>query len=209
MKTTDSKSFEDFPSTTLYLNDLKEILIVLTENCEEVKIRTEKYNDITPDEIDELIKNLNKEKFDDIFISAYRPYITVDLRSFGVSIYISEDNIVERGVVSKIREITEKNERKHFGKVSNLLPLIPASSVGIALFESEYGISALLVVLTLVMIYPVIKYQMRNKVIVITKDKELRSSFIIRKKDELIVALVAAFVGALISFALFKYLAQA
>ncbi|EIC23012.1 hypothetical protein [Thiorhodovibrio frisius] len=109
MKKTGSKSFEDFPSTTLYLNDLKDLINVLAENCEEVKIRTEGYDDISPDEIDELIENLNKEKFEDIFISAYRPYITVDLRSFGIRVYISEDNIVERGVVSKIREITHKN----------------------------------------------------------------------------------------------------
>ncbi|WP_143741767.1 hypothetical protein [Thiorhodovibrio frisius] len=60
-------------------------------------------------------------------------------------------------------------------------------------------------VLTLFMIYPVVKYQMNNKVIVISKDKELRPSFLVRKKDELIVALVAAFVGALISFVLLKY----
>lgn len=209
MKKSGSKSFEDFPSTTLYLDDLKEILSVLSANCEEVKLRTGDYDDVKPEELDELASSLKSERFQDIYIQAHHPNISIDLRSFGIRAYISEDDVIQRGVISKIREVVARKERRYFGKVLNVIGILPPAACAISFVMGEYAFSAAMLLLSFLMIFPTVKYQMAHKVIVMPENQETRTPFLKRKKDELLVALVAAFVGAIISFVLVKYFGSA
>lgn len=51
MKKAGNEMFEDFHAAKLYLDDLLELVHVLEENCEEVQIRAEGYDEIKPSEL--------------------------------------------------------------------------------------------------------------------------------------------------------------
>ncbi|WP_027859695.1 hypothetical protein [Marinobacterium jannaschii] len=209
MKRSANKSFEDFPSVTLYLNDVREILNILTESCGEVKLQTGEYHEVEPEELDELVRNTDTDRFSDIYIRTSQPYISIDLRTFGVRIYISEDNTSQRGVVSKISDILNHRQRRHFGKVTNFLSALPAIGFGAFIVAGQYKYAAAMLLIVLLSIYPVIKYQINNKVVVLTEEKNTKQSFLKRKKDDLVIALVSGSFGAAISFALVKYFGPA
>ena len=209
MKKAENTRFEDFPAAKLYIEDLKEILDVIGNNCEEVKLRTGEYKEVLPSEIDDLVKTLSKRRFDDIYIEAYRPYVTIDLRSYGISAYISEDNLVQHGLISKIRSIIDRRQKKYFGVVVNSLGYLPMVGFGGALAQGEWGLAGIFIALSLLMIWPMVKYQMAQKVVVLTSSISEQESFLVRRKDELLVASISALIGALVSFILVKYFGQA
>jgi hypothetical protein len=91
------KRFEDFPPSQLYIEDLKEIIAIFENNCEEVKIRTGDYDDVLSSEIDNLVDSLQSKRFDDIHINAYRPYVALDINSYGISAYTSNDDLIQHG----------------------------------------------------------------------------------------------------------------
>lgn len=208
MKKTASKHFEDFPSVTLYLSDVQEILEILESECKKVILDTGNYQDVKPSELNELAKEIVNKRFPDIYIKAYDPYISIDLRSYGISVYISEDAIKQRGVVSKIRDVMNSRTRRHFGKLTNALTLLPAMAAGALVVADEYKLAGIMAAISFVAIYPVVKYQMANKVVICTENKSQRASFFERRKDELIIGLVSAAAGALISFLLVKLQGQ-
>lgn len=209
MKKTGNKFFEDFPASKLYLEDLKEILGILESHCEEVTISTHEYDEVKPSEVDDLVKLIKKKRFDDLFIKAYRPFITVDIRSYGIRAYIGDDELVQHGVVSKIREIVERRKKKYFGTVVNALGYLPLVGFGGAIAQGDWTLAGIFFGLSLLMIGPIVKYQMSQKVVVLTSSISEQQSFFVRRKDELLVASIAALVGALISFLLVKYAGQA
>jgi len=209
MKKIENKHFDDFPPTKLYIEDLKEILCVIENNCEEVKIRTGEYDDVSPSEIDNLVKSVHSKKFDDIYIRSYHPRLSFDFRSYGVSAYISEGDLEQHGVVSKVREIIEKRKKKYFGTVVNSFQSLPMIGFGASLIQSEWVLSAMFLAFSFLMIWPMVKYQMSHKVIILTTSNNQEKSFFARRKDELFVALIAALIGAIISFILVKYFGHA
>ena len=204
MKKLTSKTFENLPAITLYLSDLREILSILADSCEEVSFRTDGYNDVAISELDELVQNIESDRFSDIHIQAYRPYISVDLRSFGAQIYINENDTTQRGVASKIIEVFKSRERRYFGKVINVLTGVSILVCAFLFGEGEYKYAGAMMLGTLLSIPQAIKYQMRNKVIILTENRNLRPSFFKRRQDDIVIALVAAAVGAILSFTLVK-----
>jgi hypothetical protein len=209
MKKAGNKGFADFPTAKLYLDDLLDIVHVLEESCGKVQIRTDGYDEIESSEIADFAASLDENRFSDIYIKAYEPFITFDLRSFGISAYISEDTLVQHGIVSKFREIIERRKKKYFGTLINILGLVPTAAFGISIAKGEWLFAVLFLGLSFLMIWPIVKYQMAHKVVVTTSLKRNESSFFSRKKDEILVAIGSALIGAIVSFALIKYFGQA
>lgn len=209
MKKTENTRFEDFPAAKLYIEDLKEILDIIGNNCENVEFRTGEYEEVLPSELDDLVKTMNKKRFDDIYIKAHQPYVSVNIRGYGVSAYISEGSLAQHGIISKIRSIIDKRKKKYFGVVANTLGYLPMVGFGGALSQGEWGLAGIFIALSLLMIWPLVKYQMEQKVVVLTSSISETESFLVRRKDELFVALIAALLGALVSFLLVKYFGSA
>lgn len=148
-----------------------------------------------------MARNIETERFSDIYIKAFRPFISLEIRTFGVRIYISEDETTKRGIFSKIRDILKKRERRYFGKVINALSAIPAiiAMSCVAFFaEGEYKYAGAMFLGAVLSIYPIAKYQTRNKVVVLTDKIDSKPSFLKRRKDNLVIGSIAASVGALI-----------
>ncbi len=203
------KRFEDFPPSQLYIEDLKEIIGVFENNCEKVEIRTDDYDNVLSSEIDSLVDSLQSKRFDNIYIKAYRPYVTLDLKSYGISAYISEDDLIHHGIIAKVREIVEKRKKKYFSTIPNILSFLPIVGFFVTLCLREWLFSGAFLMLSFLMVGPIVKYQMAYKVIVLTSSKTQKESFFVRRKDELLVALVSALIGALITFLLVKCFGQA
>jgi hypothetical protein len=206
MKKTGNKRIEDFPPSKLYLNDLQEILGLFEDGCKEVTIKTGEYENIKPTELSELIEKLQSNLFEDIYIVGREPYVTLDLRSFGISAYVSESSSIQLGLIAQVKEIINKNRKKFFRVIPNLMTGIPMLAGMAAIPYEEWLLVLLGFGVSFVMIGPVVKYQMSKTLEVLTIPKQKESSFFKRRKDELIIAVTSAFLGALFSLVLVKYL---
>ena len=209
MKKAGNKRFEDFPAAKLYLDDLLELVSVLEENCDKVQIIAADYDEIKPSEIEEVAASVNGNRFGDIYIKSYDPYITLDLRTFGISAYISEDSLIQHGVISKFREIIETRKKKYFGTLTNIFGLIPMAGFGVSIAKDEWILAGMCLGLTFLMIWPIVKFQMAHKVVVLTTPKTNERSLFSRRKDDIAVAIGSALIGAIVSFILVKYFGQA
>ena len=197
---------EDFPATTLFYDDLSDIVSAIKEVCARIEIRTGNYKTDNTDEIGELAKKQKNDRFMDIYIQAYDPYISIDLKTYGISAYISEDAPEQRGVVAKIKEIADRGKKRHFEKLYKI-PLYALVASGTVLFiKSEYEIGAFLVALAILSIEWTVKLEMKNKVIIKTMERGSSKSFVKRKRDDITLAFIAAIFGGIVTFLVTKYL---
>ncbi|PYE30002.1 hypothetical protein DFP83_1344 [Idiomarina fontislapidosi] len=206
MKRTGNKRIEDFPPSKLYLNDLQDILSLFEHSCKEVTIRTGEYENVKPSEIPELIDKLQLKSFDDIYIVGSGPYVTLDLRSFGISAYVSESSSIQLGLIAQVKDIIRKNRKKFFRVIPNLLIGVPMLAGMGAIVYEEWLLALFGFSFSFLMIWPAAKYQMSKTLEVFTIPKKKEPSFFKRRKDELIIAVTSAFLGAFFSMVLVKYL---
>ena len=206
MKRTGNKRIEDFPPSKLYLNDLQEILSIFEGSCKEVTIKTGEYENVKPSELPELIEKLKLKSFEDIYIISREPYVTLDLRSFGISAYVSESSSIQLGLIAQVKEIINKNRKKFFRVIPNLITGAPMLAGMAAIIYEEWLLVLLGFSVSFLMIWPAAKYQMSRTLEVSTIPKQKESSFFKRRKDELIIAVTSAFLGAFFSMLLVKYL---
>lgn len=144
-----NKRIEDFPPATLYLNDLSEIVGVMAQACSRIEIKAGDYKITDASELDALAAKFPSGRFDDIYLQGYGPYISIDLRTYAVSAYISEDTLEQRGIVSKVRDIVNSGKKRNpgwlFGALSNI-----AVAIGMwQILVKEYYVGALLIFLSL------------------------------------------------------------
>jgi hypothetical protein len=190
----------------LYYDDLVEIIHCLKEVSSEISINTEEYS---LSDIKE-IKEINRKVINSIVISSCKPYISVDLDKNSASIYISEDNALQRGVLEKIRQILAKKTRKLAWLANS--SFLSGGTTGASfwfLFNAaiqrnfDLAIQGLLV-LTLGLFWVVLgfKNQLKNYSMIYIQSKDEAPSFFSRKKDDIFVALISGCIGALVTYLL-------
>jgi hypothetical protein len=96
------------PPCKLYLRDVREIYSILKNNCEEVIIRTDKYefNDISQ------LKDDESTEIHTLHLIGQNPHISVDLEPHWASIYVAEDSTLNIGILSQITGVLDKCKRK-------------------------------------------------------------------------------------------------
>lgn len=114
MERVGNKRIEDFPATTLYLDDLEEIVGILAGACKRLEIKVGDYKITDAGELNLLAQKFSG-RFEHIALQGYNPYVSVDLRTYGVSAYISEDSLEQRGIVARIRDVINKGKKKNPG----------------------------------------------------------------------------------------------
>ena len=77
LKKIGNKRIEDFPPTTIYLDDLVEVVSILSETCKEVEIRYLRIATNDGAELIELAKNFTDDALM-MSIKSYNPYISID-----------------------------------------------------------------------------------------------------------------------------------
>ena len=199
-----NKRSEDFPPATLYLDDLSRIVEALAQACKKIEVKTGDYKITDPSELNALASKFPAGRFDHIYLQGYDPYVSIDLRTYGVSAYISEDTLVQRGIVSIIREIVNSGKKKNSEWIFAVFFNIPFL-VGIwQLFSKEYIVGAVLIFLSFAMFIIGVRYSMKNKVIVHSQQRSAVKTFFERKKDDIALAAISATLGGVIAYMITK-----
>jgi hypothetical protein len=201
-----SRRIEDFPPTTLYLDDLSEIVGVMAQACSHIEIKSGDYKITDASELDVLASRFPSGRFDDVYLQGYDPYISIGLRKHAISAYISEDALEQRGIVSKVRDIINDGKKRNpewlFAALSNI-----AVAVGMwQIISKEYYVGALLVLLSFAIIPISVNYGMKNKVVIHSKKRGEVKTFIERKKDDISLAVISALLGGAITYVVTKFM---
>lgn len=199
-----NKISEDFPPTTLYLDDLSQIVEVLVQSCKKIEVKTGDYKITDPSELNALASKFPAGRFDHVYLQGYDPYVSIELRTSGVSAYISEDTLVQRGIVSKIRDIVNSGKKKNPGWFYGALSNVAAFAGTWQIISKEYVVGALLVFLSLATIPISVRYGMKNKVIVHSQRRSDVKTFFERKKDDIALAAISATLGGVIAYMITK-----
>lgn len=194
----------ELPPLVVYFDEIEEIIDCLKELSTEISIETENYS---LSDISEL-KEINKNQINQLEIRSRDPYISVDLGKSSASIYISEDNAAERGVLEKIRLLLERRKRKlaWLAHSSFLSGATTGASSWFFLFGAMNRDLTLIMqgilLLALGVFWMVFghKNQFKQYSIIFTSSKEQTPGFLVRKKDDIIVALISGSIGALITY---------
>lgn len=203
-----NKRFEDFPSATLYLDDLSEMLATLAEVCDRVELKTGDYTISEPVELEILASKFPNGRFGHVYLQGYDPYVSVDIRMSGVSAYISDETLELCGLVSKIRDIVQRRKKRnlHPGWLFSALSFSAASVGTLQIMSKEYLTGSLLIMLSLASIPSIVSYEMKNTVIVHTQPRASVKSFFERKKDDIVLVVIATLFGGFVTYLITKLL---
>lgn len=216
---------EKLPSARLYLDDIEAIFEIISTTSEETRILTEWYE---LDEVDEL-RELEMDVIHTLSFGGQRPRITLELIPDKIVLYIADkSDTVSLGIFEKIKAII-KNRKRRFrwlwsGAVLGvLMTLIVFSLAGtlysLAVLNSRSGSSNLLtdqlaLYLPLILVSSIILFiiGLRNSlktftIIHLTYKKD-NPSFFKRKKDDIILAVISAIIGGLITLGIAALIGQ-
>lgn len=199
MKKSESRSYKDFPSTIFYLNDLLDLINFIRPNVKNLTIRAEEYNLDNVDELKDLINVFQDGRIPGIEIIGHDPRISINIQSYGIRVYISEESTITLAVVQKTQEIAARHKRIIFlyaAKYAHWLFFLPI----VPLYISGYKIAALSLILpSLASAWICINLEVKSRVKIYVRKKSDFSSFFSRKKDDIFVALISAIIGSLVT----------
>jgi hypothetical protein len=195
-----NRRIEDFPSTTLFFDDLTEIVNILANTCKKIEISTRSYKISNPNELELLAEKYTNGRFDDIYLQGYQPYIKIDLRTFGVTAYISEDTTEQRGTIEKIKEIVVKGKKLHPLWLFISFNIVIAPVLAYTSYISKIDSIVLILIVASISVPINTKFIMKNKVIVHTMSRSAKKS-ILKKVSDYIEDHkgISAFLGFLIA----------
>ena len=200
-----SKRFDDFPATTLYIDDFSEIADLISQTCDRLEIKAGEYKITETSELQALAEKFPEGRFSDIYINGYDPYISFDIRSFGISAYVSDDSIETRGLVSIVRDIVARGEKRRPALLITMFSNVSVAAGVWQLLSKEYVFGIALLILSLVVLPLAVAYDMKNSVIIHSKRRGEVTTFFQRKKDDVVIAIIAAVLGGVVTYALTKY----
>lgn len=200
-----------FPQVKLYLDDLKRITEILkNQGFKKIEIATTT-NKYSSDEIAMIPAKTPVSE-----IKAYDPfYISVNFnKSFGkgVSIYSDTDSAIAEGIVQKIGLILLNRKRKIFSilvktwVVYTLFILIQALAYFLKAKGTIQTLTMFLIILGAIIYDAFFGFLLDSgilfrKNVFYYKNREEQPSFWIRKKDDIILAILSAIVGSILTIA--------
>ena len=192
----------------LYFDDLEKIIEIFKEASNDIEISTDEYELETIKEI----KESDKEILNSLSIMIHEPYVSLELKPNEVWLYISEDEPVSRGVFEKIKQLLSSRRQKLYwlAKINWIsggmfYGAIAGSSVlflGPGILEKNiYNILLGCSILILGLILSLWSYNlwMKRHSIIYTKRRIESTSFWNRKKDDIVLAIIFAIVGSIIT----------
>jgi hypothetical protein len=197
---------EDLPATTLYLDDISEIIDTFAQVCEQIEVSAGEYRITSSTELEMLAGKFPDGKFLDLEIRGRGPSVSLDLNAKGARIYISEDSIVQRGVIAKARELIERG-RKFRLKYLVLVAYFGLCFVGVwQTSDKNYTLAVPAFLAALVFLTKGLDFASKITVVVYTKRRVEMKGFFERKKDDIFLAVISAVAGAALAYLVPKYL---
>lgn len=191
----------------LYLDDLQQIYEVLKEKGKNIKIIAEDYE---IEDVNELSK-LGIKKLHNLSIKCSDPYITIELDTMWARIYFSEDTTYNRGILSEIEDVIRKRSNilsrslaSWWGYACTLVLFSCFSVSTIVNMKNDitmiFGwISLALLLLSIIALITSFRYKLMRYSTIMLYAKKEESSFWRRNKDQILVAIIAAIAGSVIT----------
>jgi hypothetical protein len=199
---------KELPPVKLYLDDLESICAILKQKAKSIDITTEDY------EVKDIkqLKNLETKKLHYLSIECSDPYITIEFDEMWARIYFAEDSTYNRGLLSQIEDVL--NKRKVFlGRflagswAPALCGMLTSGSffATIIMFARQlmsyaWLCLALTLLFTLFTIF-VFRLGLKSYSTIILLERKEKVSFWKRNSDQILVAIIAAIIGSLITIA--------
>lgn len=204
-KLTERSKGDHYYSVNLYKDDFENIINILSEVSDRVKISDDNY---VYDSLDELIsqKGLKPKK---VSISSYSPYVSIDLKPHSVWLYCSNSNKESLYAYNRIEEVLKKRR--------SVLSRIFNPAVGIFFFSILMALTILapadlikswlpnrwsrLSLVILLVGVPILSFFLRSGAFssfALIKSHE-QKNFFTRQKDDLIKIIIGAIIGALLT----------
>jgi len=188
---------EDFKPVILYLDDLEEIVEILKELPNKVRILADDYE---LDSLDELQK-INRDRLDMLIIKvvgpeASSPYISLNFLPNDILFEVDEDTAAKRGIVEKIKEFLKGRRRKLFWLTGN--HLLAGATTGMSIWFFMPGKILLgCAVLSLGLIWSWWSFKLRDKKwsVIHLKRRSDSPSFWKRNKDEIAIVVITAIIS--------------
>ena len=197
----------------LYINDLFDIERVVKEYSETISIETDQ---ILFSSIEELSNELKNQRVPKLIIRTLSPYMYIDFSRLWARIYVSSNDENSFGLFVKLNEFLLRKRRQIWFLYSYYVTwsiillqwlfyfIIPKS------FSTGIG-NYIAVSFSLWVMWALFIRMRRHSLVLITKNSGFGSLWI-RKKDNIILSIVAAIIGAILGIAgtlLINYLSSA
>lgn len=190
----------------LYLDDLERIVDHLQEVSKDIRITAQGYE---CDNLTEL-PLLKKPYLTDVEIRSSDPYIADDLKPTSVWLYMSRDDPASRGVFDALRTELHNARRPLTWLIAS--PFFSGGFAGISvvlllnwlqynkLWLTIAGVASVL--LAAAWVYVSLQTQLRKFSIIIPKHRSDVPTFWQRNSDKIILALISALIGSLLTIAI-------
>lgn len=191
---------KDFPPLRLYKDELQELMDFLSLHCQSaIVLETCGYK---LESLDELSR-LPVESTNIFFISSQNPYFQLRLTRTHGELYIGDSSIESEGLASHIENILlrGKIQYPHLLDKPWVMYLLSLPFF-IGIIESNKYLIAICTLLFLCLIIGVVweyRFSTKRYNTIIFKNRKDAPGFLIRKKDEIIMLVIGAVIGAVIT----------
>ena len=190
---------KELPPLRLYEDEVSELYQFISSLAEDVTLQAEGYSLNSLAEL----KKLPVDHIHNLQISSPRPYLKVDLRHLSAEIYIGSGDIEAEGIVSRLESILLKGRaRVHFvpsGFWGGLLASIPIW-IGMVLKNIVIsGIGIAFAIAYVIILTIDTRFQLKRYTTILPMQRKEEESFWARNKDQLLLLIIGAIIGSVIT----------
>ncbi|EGQ8391440.1 TPA: hypothetical protein ACMDPN_003562 [Vibrio cholerae] len=201
-----SRLIENFPPAVLYLDDIEKIVAILEKSFDTVSLSTEEFDEVTSEELLKLASQTEGERFNRLQIKCREPHISLEFLPYKITAYISDERPETIGAIELIRGIIHSRKRRLFRLIKWSSFVVPGVLVGLFISGSDKVLALGALISAILIGILSVRYEMSSSVIVKTTTKSDTPNILSRNSESLIVAILAALVGSVVSYVLTKYL---
>jgi len=192
---------KNFKPIKLFYDDIESLYDIFREQTDEIKIEADMYE---LENINEIL-SIKKRYFTNLKFSIYKPYMSLEFSNNSIRLYTSDDTPIQRGLFEKLNSLLKKKERFPLSLLLNpILSIIPVAILGGIFFIEDITLRSIVSFITIIWLASIMLYDMKFHSMIIPIHKNSQPNFFQRNKDQIILVIISAVVGGLISTYLSK-----
>jgi hypothetical protein len=197
MKTINESIDKYYSPIKVHIDDLNEIERIIKESCAGVEVDAAGFKF---DSITEMVENLRGRSIIGVKITTSKPYATIDFMKLYTHLYVSSSDTLGSGLFHKLDQIVRRTRRplwffytSYFAwGLGILLPVISS----FILTDSKYYYTFVSLVFAWILWVVYVRLQ-RQSLVILTAQSSLGNLWT-RKKDEIVIAVISAAIGAIL-----------
>jgi hypothetical protein len=204
MKKVKDSKFENFPASSLYREDLEEIITLLKSGCKDVTISDGEYEFASLDEL----AQKHPTSLSRLEIKGHPPYVSLSFRREpfnGTRLYASEEDAAEP-VFLKVRELMRRKKRTICALFPPVfwMPAFIIAQIGVRLLDTQEIHKAIVSLIVSIGMLLSLLFNGGFMFFISTKSVSQRGQFWETNKDKIFLAVISAIIGAIISWLVAK-----